>query len=395
MQQQAAAPAKSPQQLNALQRQLVLSQSVEMTQQIYSGTVNPAVNNILNVQPRNVGLIKRFIVEIVATLNNTGADTATLTDIGLANLLSNVNFTDLNNNTRINTTGLHLTLLSTAKRRHPFSSTGNFNTADGNNLSQMLNVPPALWPIFVAPTTIATGTSGTVRAVFEVPLAYSDDDLRGSVYANVINATMQLGFTFNINALVAANTDYTNAVYAGSAGTFTSATVTVTQVYLDQLPFNAKTNAVVLPVLDLSTVYELKSTNFNAISENNDFPIPYANFRDFLSVFVIYNSNSAIAAGRTVGTDMNYLALQTANFTNIIKQGPLYWAKLARDVFNSDLPAGIYYVNTRKKPVSTTQYGNEEIILNVSTSTAQAYAQVYWEDMALLNTLASAGSLAG
>jgi hypothetical protein len=202
---------------------------------------------------------------------------------------------------------------------------------------------------------------------------------------------MQLSLTFNTNAFTAAG-DTVGAVYTGVAGTFPSAQVTVTQVFLDQLPVNQK-GAVVLPILDISTVYELKNSMFTAIPTGNDFPIPYSNFRDFLSTFVIFNSTGT-AAGRTAGTDLNYLAIQSANFTNLIKAGPLYWAKLARDVFNSDLPLGIYYFNSRKKPISTTQYGNMEIILNASAAN-NAYAIALWEDMALLNTLTSAGSLAG
>jgi len=394
MQQQAAQSAQqmSPKQLNAMQRQLVLGSAIERTQVIYSGTVNPTANNLLNIVPQNVGLIKRFIIEVTGTFTAGAGANATLTDLGLANVLSNITFTDLNNNTRINTSGLHLALLATAKRRHPYSATGDYNTANTNSLSQMLNVPPAQWPVFQAQGTIDTTGNGTVRAVYEVPLAYSDDDLRGSIYANVINATMQLSLTFNTNAFTAAG-DTVGAVYTGVAGTFPSAQVTVTQVFLDQLPVNQKGGAVVLPILDISTVYELKNSMFTAIPTGNDFPIPYSNFRDFLSTFVIFNSTGT-AAGRTAGTDLNYLAIQSANFTNLIKAGPLYWAKLARDVFNSDLPLGIYYFNSRKKPISTTQYGNMEIILNASAAN-NAYAIALWEDMALLNTLTSAGSLAG
>src|ERR1700722_12680488 len=109
----AAAPSQkmTPQQINSLQRQAVLSQSVEMTQTIFNQTIFPPSNPVLNVVPRNVGLIKRFVVEVTGTLNNTSGTVAQLTDFGLANLLQTVQFTDLNNNVRINTQGNHLSLL--------------------------------------------------------------------------------------------------------------------------------------------------------------------------------------------------------------------------------------------------------------------------------------------
>ena len=392
------AQGQSPQAINQMQRQLVLSQAVEMRQLIYSGTVSPGSNPQLFVQPRNVGLIKRFVVEVIATLTNGATASATLTDFALSNLLSNVTFVDLANNTRINTSGSHLTLLAQAKRRHPYAATAAFN--DENlaftpaSRSQMFNVPPASWPVFVAPDTLAASTAATVRGVFEVPITYSDDDLRGGIYANVINATMQLGLTFNTAAFAGVSpADFTNAVFKGSPGVFSSATVNVYQEYLDQLPFNQKTGGVVLPALDLATIYELKQSTFTAITPGNDYPIPFANFRDFYSTFVIYNHDGT-DAGRVYGTDINYLALQSANFTNLWKESPLQHTLLTRGMLAGDLPAGAYYMSHRRKPISTTQYGNMELVINASVANAGANAQVYWEDMALVNTLPQAGSLA-
>lgn len=374
---------------------ILTSKALTMRQNIYSATVAPPSNpTISNLIPRNVGIVKRFIIEILATLTNGSTGTATLTDGGLANLISNVTFYDLNNNLRINTTGLHLHLLSIVKRRRPFAATANWNTVDTtttNNVSQMLNVPPALWPVFQAPATIAASTPATVRAVFEVPLAYSDEDLRGAIFANVINSTMNLQITLNTNAMVGAG-DYTYAVYQGSAGTFTSAVVNVYQEYLDQLPSDPRTGQLILPQTSLATVYELKNTNLQAITQNQDFPIPFANFRSFLSAFAIYNNNGA-ANGRALGTDINYWSLSTANFTNIFKYDPLYNVMLSREIVMSDFPAGFYYFSFRKQPIWTTQYGNQQINLNASNVNSGAYCQVMWEDMALQNTLSGGASL--
>lgn len=381
--------------LNDQQATRILThKAITMRQNIYSNTVFPPSQNIIaNLIPRNVGIVKRFVIEILATLTNGAGGTATLTDTGLANLISNVTFYDLNNNLRINTTGLHLHLISIAKRRRPFAATAQFNTADGNNVSQMLNVPPALWPVFQAPATLDASAAGTCRAVFEVPLAYSDEDMRGAIFANVINSTMNLQITLNTNAMVgAAPADYTYAVYQGSAGVFTSAVVNVYQEYLDQLPADPRTGKLILPNTSLSTVYELKNTNLQAVTTNQDFPIPFTNFRNFFSLFAIYN-HSGQATGRAVGTDINYWSQTTANFTNIFKYDPLYNVMLSREIFMSDLPAGLYYFSWRKQPIWTTQYGNQQVNLNASTAGAGAYIQAMWEDMALQNTLSGGSSL--
>lgn len=383
----------SPQQINKLQRDAVLSQSIEQTLSIYSNTVFPPNGNVVNIQPRNVGLVKRFVVEISGVFNNTGAGVATLTDFGLANLLSQVVFLDLNNNTRIQTTGAHLWLLAGAKRRHLYVASADYNQVSGNNRSSGMNVPPGAWGVYQAPLTIAAGNQANFRMVFEIPLAYTDDDLRGAIFANVVNSNMNLQLTLNTAAMVgAAPADTTQAVYSGSVGVFTSATINVFQIFLSQLPVGK--NGTILPILDLSTVYELKNTTLSSIVPANDFPIPFTNFRDFASTFVIFNNNGT-STGRQFGNDVNYLALQSANFTNLWKVDPLYAAQLSREVFQTDLPAGCYYQSYRKKNISTTQYGNMELIINPNVATANAYANVFWEDFAIVNALTAAGSLAG
>lgn len=379
-----AQPKMSPQQLNALQRQAVLGQAVKMTQQIYSTTINPTNSNVLNITPRNVGLVTKFIVEISGTANNTGATTAaTLTDFGLANLLSNVTFNDLNNNVRINTTGWHLNFIASARHRKPYASTYSFGVDQstfGNN-----------FPVTSAASTIAAGANAPFRAVFDVPLAYSDDDLRGAVYANVLSAVMNLQLTLNNAAFTTAG-DSTFAVYSGNTGTLNPVTVTIYQEYYDQLPIGQQ--GVILPMLDLSTVYELKNTLFNSVAANQDFPVAYANFRDFLSTFAIWN-NAGTTAGRTNGSDINYWSLQSANFTNIFKIDALLAAQKTREIIGADLPVGCYYFSSRRKPISTTQFGNMELVLNANTAVAGNYLQIGWEDFALVNTLTAAGSLAG
>lgn len=395
-------PKLTPQQLNAMQRQAVLASAVEMKQQIFATTVAAPLTSggTINIIPRNVGLIKKFIVEVSGTVTNTDAALdAALTDFGVANLLSNVQFTDLNNNVRINTSGWHLSMLAGVKRKQPYCAAYQVGAVatgqlDVQSMGEMAAAP--YWPVVQAkPTVVHAAGAKTVRAQYEIPLAYSDEDLRGSVYGNVVNATMQLTLQINQAPFSIAGADSTLAVYSGvplASMALTNVTVTVYQVYLDQLP-KGKNGAPVLPILDLSTVYELKVTNFTALSPNQEYPIPYANFRDFLSTFAVFNNNGTTRIA--TGADVSYWALQSANFTNLWKVDALLAAQEARDILAADLPPGVYYFTHRRKPISTLQYGNMELILNPITAGAQAYILVGWEDFALVNTLSQAGSLAG
>jgi hypothetical protein len=395
-------PQMNAQQLNALSRSLIKARAVEMLQSVFANTyTSPANQNIsasqpvVAVPPRNVGLIRGFWVKVVANVSNGSAVQINLTDFGPANLLSQISFLDLNNNTRIQTTGWHMNFVNTIKERQPFGTAIVRTTG----MDSPINYGSNFLGDISAPATIAAAGNGTITMWYYVPLSYSKDDLRGAIYANVLNATMQLNLTFNPIPVVANGTDSTSAIYVGNAAgavglaVISSATVTVYQDYLDQLPVG-QNGVVLLPLLDLATIYELKNTTLTAIVANNEFPAQYSNFRDFLSTFAVYVNTGATGA-RGVGLDINYWSLQSANFTNIFKMEPaLVKLKNERRAIMADYPPGVYYFGYRERPVSTVQYGNMQLILNALTAGAGAYLMLGFEDFALVQNLSQAGSLA-
>lgn len=399
----------TPQQLNAIARAAIKAKAVTMTQQIFNATYTAtAPSNISNVQPvvnvvpRNVGLIRGFWVKVQANVHNGSGVQIDLANFGPANLLSQIQFNDLNNNTRIQTPGWHIALLNSIKGRRPFGAalvngTGMASGSQAGNTNMPIDYGDNWAAQIQAPATIAAAGDGTVIMWYYVPLAYSQDDLRGAVYANVVNATMQLNLTFTTTPTAANGADSTLALYVGhaagsvAAAVISSATVTVYQEYLDQLP--AGQGGVLLPILDLATIYEMKNTSLTAITAGQDFPVQYANFRDFVSTTAIF-VNTAATGARGVGLDINYWALQSANFTNIWKKEPGLIALQTRNHLQSDLPPGTYYFGSREKPISTVQYGNMQLILNAITAGTGAYVLVGFEDFALVQTLSMAGSLA-
>jgi hypothetical protein len=379
------------QQLNAAARQAVLSQSVNMVQNVYStgitGTVTSA-NSTINFSPRMVGALKRFFIEVSGTITNTGSTAASIarTQFGPANLLSQIVLTDLSNNTRINTTGAHLHLLATAKRGWPFGESVNLASTSspvGFGSVATVNSAPATIPK-------TTGNTSTVTMVYEIPVTYSDTDLRGLIYLGVTGQTMNVQLNLNTSAVVASG-DNLNAVYSGDTGTLSNVTINVYQHYLDQLPFGS--TGPVLPVLDMSTLYMLNNTVSTGIVTNQDFPIPYANFRDFLSTIAVVDNGGA----RYAGTDVNYFALTAANFTNFLKVDPTMIALWTRNRMMVDFPIGTYYFDHRHRPISTNQFGNMELVFNLGTS-GQALASgssvvTMYEMFALVNLIGQAGSL--
>lgn len=379
--------------INTQIRQMILRTALERKIQLPSpqiSTAQLAGTAPIAIVPQPIGIAKKFVIEILGTANNTdAANTANLSDFGLANLIGQVVFEDTQGYTRIQTTGWHLDFLFRAKHRWGPSrallatsivDSGNF----GNNFA-----------ILVAPTGIAHGTSANFRMVFEIPICYSDEDLRGMVYLGLVNAVSKLQIQLTTTPFAAAGVDSTLAVWKGAAGNISNVTINAYQVFLDQIPRDQAGNPI-LPPLDKATVYELKNTaNSQAYQVGIDNPISYSNFRRFMSTFLIYNNNPAADAGRTGGTDTNYLALQSANVTNIKKVDPLELERESRILTSTDFPPGVYYWSHRKAPIDTLNYGNMQLILNPSVAAAGAYGYVGWEDFGALSVLSGAGSLAG
>lgn len=370
--------AQAQMQQNALARQIILNNGVDRMQSIFTQTVDSTAQNVVNVIPRNVGLIKGFFVDVTMAVANTAGAAATLTKYGPANVLKQIVFTDLQNNTRIQTTGWHMHLLNTARANKPFGISNAFSSspiAYGNNFDEMS-----------APASLAASATGTVTMRYYVPLAYSSSDLRGAVFAGVVNATMNLQLTINASPFVSAG-DATQAIYSGNPGTAGNVTINVYQHYIDQIPTTS--NGYVLPLQDLSTFYDIKNTSVNGLTVGQDYPIPYANYRSFLSTFFIYDNGGTLNAG----TDINYITLQSANFTNIYKLSPVELALLSRVQIGTDYPLGTYYLSHRNKPINTNQYGNMELIVNPSTVNANAQVLVGYEAFGQIAIMNQAGSL--
>lgn len=378
-----AARADAARQQNMMARSLVLDRAINMWQPIHTQTLQGVLpGQIVNVPIRNVGLIKRLVLEFAFTFAQGAAETQVRTEWGLANLLSSVVFTDLSNQTRINTAGWHLHALATVRRQKAFGAA-------------FINDSPinfgSTFPVIEAPQAVQGAQ--TMRMFYEVPLAYGDYDLRGAIFASIVNATMNLQFTINPNFSVATGANSVLSAYQSSTaqvGVLSAMTVTVYQNYLDQIPMSK--DGPVLPSLDLSTAYLLNNTQVLGLSVNQDNPIPYANFRNFYSTILIYDNVGVL----NPGNDISQFSIQSANYTNIVQLDPFISALMTRENIGDDFPSGSYYFDHRAKPISTIQYGNMQMIVRPSAVTsALAQILVGYEAMAAINQITQAGSLYG
>lgn len=407
-------------QANDLARRAILASAKDMWLPIYSQTPVGAIpGQVLNIPLRNVGLIKRLLVEVTGNINLTdagGGSTLTLSELGMANLFSNVQFTDLSNQNRVNTTGWHLHLLASARRQAAFgaafySSDSRLGVTAAVNLAQsgLLTSVHGQGPHFrvnqadnVIVGAAAPGTDAPFRWFMEVPIAYGDYDLRGAVYGNVVNATMNLQLTFNANPFVAgalgavdttANCYALNPAVGFVSNTLTVNNITVYQNFLDQLPMSQ--NGPILPLMDLAHSYMIQGSTLTGMAAATDFPIPFANFRQFLSTMVAFTDSATFLTGGAVepGGNINHFALETANYTNIFRYDAYTLKLLEREIMGSEFPRGIYYFDTRRMPVVTTQQGNTQLIMNPNAAGATSRVDIGWEMLALIGQINQAGSL--
>lgn len=377
------------QQANAYARALVLANAVEMTQQIFSQT-NPnggGLGSVFTVQFRPVGFVKKFLVEVQATISGANGTTLTLTSLGASNFFSTIILTDLSNQQRINTTGWHLQAVQSAKYRFPYA--GAITATDtplgyGNNFTNTMK----------APTTITAAAAATnFNHMLEVPVTYGDSDLRGGIFAGVVGATAQLQFTVNSNLSVATGVDATLAVYASNTATkatLPSYTVIVYQVYLDQLPIGSR--GPILPLLDMNVGYMFNNTAQAGLAINQPIQLLYSNYREFMSTVVIYDNAGTLTPN---GTDVTSWSIQTANLVNIFQVDVnvvSLWMRLRMAI---DSPVGAYYFDHRAKPIATVVQGNMALVAILSNAGNNAALLMGWESLAQFNQITGAGSLYG
>jgi hypothetical protein len=140
-------------------------------------------------------------------------------------------------------------------------------------------------------------------------------------------------------------------------------------------------------------VYQLTYTNFTNFTTGQDYYIPYANYRKYLSQNLIYNNSGADGGCTDDGADITYLQLVAANFTPIWKVAPLEQKRTMREDQMTDLYNGLYVFKTYEKPIDTQNYGNMQLDINPAVAGASSYAYVMSEFIAYQNQIGQAPSL--
>lgn len=396
----AATQQANPAAINAVRRDIILRGGVSPETGVY---YPPAVDMWQRLNPnlpssittgttitaplKNVGLIKRLLVEIKATVTAGATSQQNLTKLGLANLIDQVTLTDFGNIQRIQSVpGWLLMAVSSAKRKQVFGAAYTTDTPMGyGNINNRT---------IYAPTSIAANGSSEVDITYEVPFVKNDIDLRGALFADVNQAQATISFRINPSAFVASTADATGAVYQSAGAdvaTISNVSVQITQIYLDQLPRNPQTMAVLLPGMDLGTAYMMSQTSSGLPVANQDNTYPFLNQRSYESLTWIFDNNGTLNAN---ASDINYLRLTSANLTNILDLDPKMICLRDRMIFGGDPPQGMHYLDFRSRPIDTNQYGNMTVVISPSSVGGSGAVFLYgWEMYGVLGVVNQGGSL--
>lgn len=389
----------SPASQNKQARDLIFANAKPILQQVITQSFAAPVagQNTLSVRPLPIGFLRRFIVVVTGTVNNTGGTLATLSPNGNDNLLTNITFTDFTGNPRHNASGRAFAYVEAAKYGRVPGAAYTTDSPSGYG---------SIIPSNVAPATIAAAGNGTVTRVYEIPIMQdTGKNMAGGMWLGVNNQSCSLNLTINPTPVVNA-TDPTQAIYTGSAsGTLTNVVVTVFQDYWNNVPqyqpnqaqlaaqFGQTVGDPILPMNDITTAYMITETNSGlafAVGQPAQWNFP--TFSKLLGTYFLYNNGGTAL---NPGSDITQVSLVVSNYSIIKQFTPLTLSRLTRDVVNADLPKGQYAIMSRMHNLDVSQYPSLQLQITPSSAPAGTYALITTELLRPMQYMASASGVGG
>ncbi len=262
-------------------------------------------------------------------------------------MLKSVSYTDFAAVNRTVIPGAFLNALNSVRLGKLFNDPASSLTDTANLLIQ-------------SPTAI--NAAAPLSFIVRLPIAYGPDDTTGAVLSQT--ATGNHYVTVNL-ATALVGTDAILAPYSAGAATVGDVTITAFQEYIQPQSLAG------LPIIDLSTIYGFEGnyTTSDNLSVGQEKYVNYPNMRSVLAAMVAYNNGGTY----NPGTDISAVRVIANSNVNIIDATAKYLLLRQRNALSGDLPAGLYFLNTRNNPINTTLYGNVQIGLTPSSVGANSY----------------------
>jgi len=299
---------------------------------------------------------------------------ATQSPFGPWNIVNQLQYVDFAGVIHVQTTGWQLHALNALRARR---SIGNSQKMFGY-VSSETGVDTDLLAL---PTAVAAANA---YFALYVPLAVDrHSDLRGAILAQTDRGEHYITLTF-ANALV--NADPFVAPYTAGTATLQANTQISVEVIQHYLMPQAGVSPSNIPMIDLSTIYEIQGNLFDNANIAAGLPkyTNWPNNRAVMSWLGMFNQGAT--GGALNGTDLAKLTLLVNGNTNVKELPPNFARLMLRDAMGWDFPSGVYYISARTQPITTQLYGNVQTKWDVTTAAANTYIQSQFESTYLSGT---------
>ncbi|MFA6700814.1 MAG: hypothetical protein WCS28_11680 [Thiomicrospira sp.] len=348
----------SPQQQNFLARQNLLTTGISMIKRLQP--VTGALGSQMKIPLLRMGIMTGVMLQFTVPVT-VATDPAVASPVAPWNIAQVVAYNDFAGTQRTRTNGFQLWAAQSLKQGDALSSVATMASATGGS-APSLNYDTN---IINQPTAVG---SNEIKFSLYVPMAYDPaSDLTGAVLTQTNVGehyiTIQLA-----NALV--NADPWIAPYISGDVTTTGVTVEAFQYYIQPQSMGMEN----LPVIDLSTVYGFEGayqTTANIASGQATY-INLPNNRSILSSLITYENGSAFTAN---GTDLNQITVVANSNTNFKEMTPRLVRETMRNIINSDIAAGTYYLGSRRQPILTQLYANVQAKMDVISAASSGVVQ--------------------
>lgn len=297
----------------------------------------------------NTGVVTK--VGLLVTANVTvGTATATLSPRAPWNVIKQIKLTDFEGVDRVNCSGYELWLLNSVRDRSPA-----FINNEG--LASISTMPL---------TQTAVGT-GNIEFYIELPIAVdAERDLRGAIFAQVAVGEMFLNITWNDDFH---STTEDGSVYNGGGTSTVVVNSIACEVYQHYIQPQQVGGQTPLPLMDLSTVYEINGNMrlTDNLSNGQEKLISYPNVRSVLACYVTWQNAGVLS------NNISNFTLKV-NGNNILKEASLKKQLMTqRQRINGDLKNGTFFFDHRARPIETAAYGNVQLGLTLGEAPSGSY----------------------
>lgn len=342
----------NPMEQNAFARMRLLASGIGMTKRLQP--VSGALGSEIRVPLLRMGIMTGVMLHFTVPVTIPGGG-ATASPLAPFNFAQSVTYTDFAGVNRTSTNGFQLWAGQSLKQGDALNAIPSMSASpSGQTYNYNTNI--LSFPVDAG--------DGELKFSIYVPMAYDPaNDLTGAVLTQTNVGEHYITVKL---ANVLQSTDPWLAPYIlGAVVANGNTTVEAYQYYIQPQAMTADQ----LPVLDLSTVYGFEGGYKSSanIASGQDTYINYPNNRSILGTLIQYENNSVFTLNET---DISQVTLIANSNTNFREMSPRLVRETMRNILNSDLPSGTYYIGSRRQPILTQLYANVQAQMSVITANA-------------------------